>query len=35
MLVFRNKELSKTSQHWWLTPVILAVQEAESRRIKV
>jgi hypothetical protein len=21
--------------HWWLTPVILATQEAEIRRIKV
>jgi hypothetical protein len=23
-----------TNRHWWLTPVILAVQEAEIRRLK-
>jgi hypothetical protein len=26
---------SSTTGHWWLTPVILATQEAEIRRIVV
>jgi hypothetical protein len=29
-----NKSLGKAG-HWWLTPVILAVQETEIRRIMV
>jgi hypothetical protein len=28
-----NKD--KLVRHWWLTPVILAIQEAEIRRVKV
>jgi hypothetical protein len=24
-----------TTRHWWLTPIILAIQEAEIRRIVV
>jgi hypothetical protein len=26
---------NKIARHWWLTPVILAIQEAEIRRIAV
>jgi hypothetical protein len=28
-------DFKKMSRHWWLTPVILATQEAEIRRIVV
>jgi hypothetical protein len=31
MKLLQNRE----SQRWWLTPVILAMQEAEIRRIAV
>jgi hypothetical protein len=30
-----NKERKYLTGHWWLTPVILATQEAEIRRIMV
>jgi hypothetical protein len=31
----QGKEKRKRSWHWWLTPIILATQEAEIRRITV
>jgi hypothetical protein len=33
-LLSRNRKEAK-AEHWWLTPVILATQEAEIRRIEV
>jgi hypothetical protein len=32
--MLRRKDLG-VARHWWLTPVILATQEAEIRRIVV
>jgi hypothetical protein len=32
---FSFKTVRKIAGHWWLTPVILATQEAEIRRISV
>jgi hypothetical protein len=29
------KKIKQYARHWWLTPVILATQEAEIRRIMV
>jgi hypothetical protein len=31
----RLSQKQKTAGHWWLTPVILATQEAEIRRLTV
>jgi hypothetical protein len=30
-----NNKIMSAAGHWWLTPVILATQEAEIRRIGV
>jgi hypothetical protein len=30
-----NSRMGHLARHWWLTPVILATQEAEIRRIVV
>jgi hypothetical protein len=34
-LLGRVSQKSVAAGHWWLTPVILAIQEAEIRRITV
>jgi hypothetical protein len=31
----RKKRERQRARHWWLTPIILATQEAEIRRIVV
>jgi hypothetical protein len=33
--VFMNRNIRQSWVFWWLTPIILAAQEAEIRRIKV
>jgi septum formation inhibitor MinC len=31
----KSKSINSCAGHWWLTPVILAIQEAEIRKIEV
>jgi hypothetical protein len=33
--LYKHKKSSRQARHWWFTPVILATQEAEIRRIAV
>jgi hypothetical protein len=35
MTIWKTNKNENTARHWWLTPVILATQEAEIKRIIV